>query len=202
MNSSKDKKLVLGMLITFAVLAVLYASQYVYSKSTGKVEFEYALRYTQEEKLNVKGFAVRDENRKKDGKNISVLLKDSSKVYVPVLTDSANVGKNDVIAITFVLLYAARVKGNPQKSIMYEADAHWRNHISEQGAGVEYYRNRASWVSFAIAAAVVVCKGRHIQPRKLAEACNVPRCSLVAAAGGQARMNVQIVIYGDHPSLQ
>ncbi len=101
MNSSKDKKLVFVMLITFAVLAVLYASQYVYSKSTGKVEFEYALKYTQEEKLNVKGFAVRDENREKDGKNISVLLKDSSKVYVPVLTDSANVGKNDVIAITF-----------------------------------------------------------------------------------------------------
>lgn len=101
MNSSKDKKLALGMLLTFAVLAVLYASQYIYSKSTGEIEFEYALKYTQEEKLNVKGFAVRDENRVKDGKNISVLLKDSDKVYVPVLADSANVGRNDVIALTF-----------------------------------------------------------------------------------------------------
>ncbi len=101
MNSSKDKKIVLGMLIAFAVLAVLYSAQYVYSKSTGKIEFEYALKYTQEEKLNVKGFAIRDENRTKDGKNISVLLKDDNKVYVPVLTDSANIGKKDVIALTF-----------------------------------------------------------------------------------------------------
>ncbi len=101
MNSSKDKKIVLIMLISFAVLAVLYASQYAYSKSTGKIEFEYALRYTQEEKLNVKGFAVRDENRNENGKNISILNKDSNKVYVPVLTDSANVGKDDTIAITF-----------------------------------------------------------------------------------------------------
>ena len=62
----------------------------------------------------------------------------------------------NVITIAFVLLYAARVKKNPQKSIMYEADAHWRSHISEQGGSVEYYTNRASWVSFAIASAVVV----------------------------------------------
>ncbi len=62
----------------------------------------------------------------------------------------------NVITIAFVLLYAARVKRNPQKSIMYELDSHWRNHISEQGEGVEYYRNRASWVSFLIAAVVVV----------------------------------------------
>ncbi|MBR6568160.1 MAG: hypothetical protein IKK60_05865 [Clostridia bacterium] len=101
MNSSKDKKIVLIMLISFAVLAVLYASQYVYSKSTGKIEFEYALKYTQQEKLNVKGFAVRDENRVKNGKNVSILYKDNNKIYVPVLTDSANVGMNDTIAITF-----------------------------------------------------------------------------------------------------
>lgn len=62
----------------------------------------------------------------------------------------------NVITISFVLLYAAKVKRNPQKSPMYEMDAKWRTHIAEQGDGVVYYRNRASWVSFAIAAAVVV----------------------------------------------
>ncbi len=101
MNSSKDKKIVTGMLICFAVLVILYFAQAVYSKSTGKIEFEYALRYTQQEKLNVKGFAVRDENRIENGKNISVLLKEKNKVYVPVLTDSTNVGKQDVIALSF-----------------------------------------------------------------------------------------------------
>lgn len=101
MNSSKDKKIALGMLICFAVLVLLYSAQYVYSRSTGKIEYEYALKYTQQEKLNVKGFAVRDENRIVNGKNISILLKDDDKVYVPVLTDSTNVGKNDIIALTF-----------------------------------------------------------------------------------------------------
>ncbi len=62
----------------------------------------------------------------------------------------------NIITITFVLLYANRVKRNPQKSPMYEIDAHWRNHIAEQGSGVEYYTNRASWFSFAIAAAAVI----------------------------------------------
>lgn len=62
----------------------------------------------------------------------------------------------NVITIAFVLLYAAKVKRNPQKSVMYESDTHWRNHINGQGKGVEYYRNGASWVSFAIAAVVVI----------------------------------------------
>ena len=62
----------------------------------------------------------------------------------------------NVITISFVLLYANKVKRNPQKSIMYEADSHWRNHIAEQGDGVEYYRNSSSWISFAIAAVTVV----------------------------------------------
>jgi uncharacterized ion transporter superfamily protein YfcC len=40
--------------------------------------------------------------------------------------------------------------------MMYETDAHWREHIGAQQGGVEYYTNRASWISFAIAAAVVL----------------------------------------------
>lgn len=101
MNNAKDKKLAIGMLIAFGVMAVLYFAQAVYSDSTGKIEYEYALKYTQEEKLNVKGFAVRDENRYKYGQNISVLIKNTNKVYVPVLSDSESVGKNDTIAIAF-----------------------------------------------------------------------------------------------------
>ena len=62
----------------------------------------------------------------------------------------------NVITIAFVLLYANRVKKNPQKSIMYEIDAHWRSHIAEHGEGVEYYTNKASWISFAIASSVVI----------------------------------------------
>lgn len=62
----------------------------------------------------------------------------------------------NVITITFILIYANKVKKNPTKSIMYTADAYWRDHIQEQGGAVEYYKNKASWISFAIAAAVVI----------------------------------------------
>lgn len=62
----------------------------------------------------------------------------------------------NIIMISFVLFYAARIKKNPQKSIMYEADSHWRNHLSEQGEGVEYYKNTSSWISFAISGVVVL----------------------------------------------
>lgn len=62
----------------------------------------------------------------------------------------------NVITITFVLWYAARVKRNPSRSMMYEADAHWRNHIEQEGGQVAYYKNAASKVSFAIAILVVL----------------------------------------------
>ncbi|MBQ6872547.1 MAG: YfcC family protein [Bacteroidales bacterium] len=62
----------------------------------------------------------------------------------------------NVILIAFVLLYARKVKRNPTSSPMYELDAHWRNHIAEQGGNISYYRNGASWFSFAIAAVAVL----------------------------------------------
>lgn len=62
----------------------------------------------------------------------------------------------NVITITFVLWYAARVKRNPKKSMMYGPDAHWRNHIEQEGGQVEYYKNKASKVSFGIAILVVL----------------------------------------------
>lgn len=62
----------------------------------------------------------------------------------------------NVIAISFVLLYASMVKKNPQRSVMYETDAYWRDHVNGQGSKIVYYRNRSSWISFAIAAAVVL----------------------------------------------
>ena len=62
----------------------------------------------------------------------------------------------NVITIGFVLFYAIRVKRNPQRSMMYEADAHWREQVGAAGGNIEYYRNSASWISFAIALAAVV----------------------------------------------
>lgn len=62
----------------------------------------------------------------------------------------------NLVMITFVLWYANRVKSNPHKSVMYDLDSHWRNHIKEQEAGVEYYTNSASWISFALVATSIL----------------------------------------------
>lgn len=61
----------------------------------------------------------------------------------------------NIITITFVLLYAAKVKRNPKKSIMYTLDAHWREHLEQEGGKVDYYKNVSSWVSFFIAFCII-----------------------------------------------
>lgn len=61
------------------------------------------------------------------------------------------------ITIVFVLWYAARVKKNPQKSFMYEHDSFWRKRIEEDAKnGIEYYKNRASIIVFALSSAIIL----------------------------------------------
>lgn len=43
----------------------------------------------------------------------------------------------NVIGIGYVLWYAARVKRNPEKSIVYEDDAYWRNHQAQNAEPVK-----------------------------------------------------------------
>lgn len=62
----------------------------------------------------------------------------------------------NVIMITVVLWYANRIKKNPQKSIMYELDANWREQVTRDGGKLEYYTNVASKVSYAIALLAVI----------------------------------------------
>ncbi|MBR5855993.1 MAG: YfcC family protein, partial [Bacteroidales bacterium] len=62
----------------------------------------------------------------------------------------------NVIMIAVVLWYANRVKKNPQKSIMYEQDAYWREHVAQDGGKMEYYTNRASKISYILALLAVV----------------------------------------------
>lgn len=62
----------------------------------------------------------------------------------------------NILLITAVLLYAARVKRNPQTSVMYEADAWWRERLSDGGTRPQYYRNASSWVSFGIALCAIL----------------------------------------------
>jgi uncharacterized ion transporter superfamily protein YfcC len=56
----------------------------------------------------------------------------------------------NILLIIFVLSYAAKIKKNPTKSIMYEEDKYWRERVDYTKGGVQYYHNRSSWVSFII----------------------------------------------------
>lgn len=60
------------------------------------------------------------------------------------------------ILIAVVLIYAARIKKDPTRSLVYDSDKYWRDKVSEEGARVEYERNRSSVVSFVLAMAAVV----------------------------------------------
>jgi uncharacterized ion transporter superfamily protein YfcC len=59
------------------------------------------------------------------------------------------------ISISFVLWYAARIKKNPKKSPMYDADEYWRlkgnSHIEE----VKYYTPRSAWIAAFLTSVVL-----------------------------------------------
>lgn len=60
------------------------------------------------------------------------------------------------ITIVFVLLYARRVKRNPQSSIVYTLDEYWRNRVEEQHQNQIQYRSPLSaWIVFGLIAAVL-----------------------------------------------
>jgi uncharacterized ion transporter superfamily protein YfcC len=50
------------------------------------------------------------------------------------------------ISISFVLWYAARIKKNPKKSPMYEADEFWRQKGNSHLEEVKYYTPRSAWI--------------------------------------------------------
>lgn len=55
----------------------------------------------------------------------------------------------NVVTITFVLLYAKKIKRNPQASIMYEEDAYWRTHNVEGQQEYEPIRSKQAWYVYA-----------------------------------------------------
>lgn len=51
-----------------------------------------------------------------------------------------------VLSIAFMLWYAARIKKNPQKSIMYQEDEYWRQHHKLDLETIKYYTPLSSWL--------------------------------------------------------
>ena len=55
----------------------------------------------------------------------------------------------NIVLITFVLLYAKKVKKNPMSSMMYEDDAYWRTHVVEGQQEYEAIKTKQSWYVYA-----------------------------------------------------
>ena len=101
MKPGKDTKIAIGLVAAFIFMVALYGVNSFYNNRTGKLETEYILPYSETQSVSVKGFAVRDENISSGVKNASIFYKDDNLVYVPVISDSENIGKNGVIALGF-----------------------------------------------------------------------------------------------------
>lgn len=54
------------------------------------------------------------------------------------------------ILIAIVLRYAASIKKNPQKSLMYEADAYWRKRGEHAAEQIEYKTSLSAWIVFGL----------------------------------------------------
>ena len=101
MNPKRDKKTVTIILIVFAVIVLAYIAQDLYFGYTGPVQTTFLYPTTDHKNVAVQGFAVRDEARYENGKNISILTMQSNKVYIPIVSDSASVAVGDSIAVCF-----------------------------------------------------------------------------------------------------
>lgn len=100
MKRSKDFKTVLAMIIIVLSVVVLYIVKDMYfSKSS--LSSEYIFKTTDKQVVSVNSFVVRDENRVSGGKNLSILKRSDNRTYVPVVSDSASVAKNQTIAVSF-----------------------------------------------------------------------------------------------------
>jgi uncharacterized ion transporter superfamily protein YfcC len=61
-----------------------------------------------------------------------------------------------IFAIAFVLWYAARVKKNPKRSIMYEEDAFWRNHGNSNHEMENKKSPKSAWIVAGLVQIVLI----------------------------------------------
>lgn len=61
------------------------------------------------------------------------------------------------IYIIIVLCYAAKVKKNPEKSPMYQADAYWRNRSAQQTEQIAYVTTRSAYIVYILLLIALLC---------------------------------------------
>ncbi|MBQ0006823.1 MAG: AbgT family transporter, partial [Alistipes sp.] len=60
-----------------------------------------------------------------------------------------------LLTIAAVLVYASRIRKHPERSLMYEADAFWRNRTSTDEPTTESGRSRSAFISFILCLAAM-----------------------------------------------
>jgi len=56
----------------------------------------------------------------------------------------------NIIGFTFILRYAAKVRKNPESSLVYTDDHYWRKHHATDIENIEYYTPMSAWVTYFI----------------------------------------------------
>ncbi|WP_321309380.1 YfcC family protein [Marinifilum fragile] len=56
----------------------------------------------------------------------------------------------NVIGFAFILRYAAKIRKNPQASLVYTDDAYWRKHTDTDMEELEFYTPKSAWVTYFI----------------------------------------------------
>lgn len=96
-----SNRIMIIILIVLGILVMSYIVQAIYFKHTGALVTEITSYVTVNDTLTVEGVAIRDEAKTVNGVNTSVLRKNTSGVYQPIVDDGENVAKDDFIAYRF-----------------------------------------------------------------------------------------------------
>jgi uncharacterized ion transporter superfamily protein YfcC len=62
----------------------------------------------------------------------------------------------NIIGFGFILLYARRVKRNPEKSFTYKIDEYWRTNRISSKEKIKYYTPVSAWVSFGLISVAII----------------------------------------------
>ncbi|MDR2085045.1 MAG: AbgT family transporter [Bacteroidales bacterium] len=62
----------------------------------------------------------------------------------------------NAVGFTFILIYANKIKKNPQKSPMYELDAYWRKSHDIKNEKIKYYTPKSAWFCWIFITVVLI----------------------------------------------
>ncbi|MDD3741719.1 MAG: YfcC family protein, partial [Bacteroidales bacterium] len=62
----------------------------------------------------------------------------------------------NLVGFTFILLYARKVKRNPEKSITKDIDDYWKKNKSNEDQKIEYYTPLSAWISFLVLSCILI----------------------------------------------